>query len=191
MTRGMTTPPTTKGLVHVERFGPGKTIARPRPGDFVLVRGDALVSSIVCAFQTLRFRRPDERCYAYWSHAALVTSPRGRIVEVGPRGVVAQRLEKYRPVEYHYVDVTAPDARRLEAARFAESCVGQRYGTLSFLALGFLALVGWPFALPERGQHNCVALVARALERATGERFARTPVNMMPADLAQHFGIIP
>jgi hypothetical protein len=129
--------------------------------------------------------------YAYWSHTALVTTPRGRIVEVGPRGVVATNLETYRSLDYHYVPVAAPDARRVEAARFAESCVGQRYGTLSVLALAFFTLISCPLALPERGQHHCAALVARALEHATGERFPRTPVNMMPADFAKYFGIVP
>ena len=178
-------------VLRAERFGPGETMARPRPGDFVLIRGEGWISMAVHAFQALRFRAPAERPYAYWSHAALVTSPRGRIVEVGPRGVFANNLERYRSLEYHYVHVTVPDARRLEAARFAESCVGQRYGTLSAVALGFVILIGCPLAVPDRGQQNCAALVARALERATGERFTRTPVNMLPADVAKHFRITP
>jgi hypothetical protein len=178
-------------VLHVERFAPGQTIARPHPGDFVLVRGQGWVSWAVYLFQGLRFRARRDRPYAYWSHVALVTSPGGRLVEVGPRGVYASSLEGYRGLEYHYVHVAVPGARRVEVARFAEGCVGQPYGTLSSVALGFFTLIGCPLAVPDRGQHHCAALVARALERATGERFARTPANMMPADLAKHFGITP
>jgi cell wall-associated NlpC family hydrolase len=178
-------------VVRVEHFGRGQAIAQACPGDFVLVRGRGWISMAVYAFQGLRFRAPGERRYAYWSHVALVTSARGRLVEVGPRGVFRNTLETYRTFEYHYVHVAASGARRAEAARFAESCVGQPYGTLSSIALGFFALVGCPLAVPDRGQHNCAALVARALERATGERFTRTPINMMPADIAKHFGITP
>lgn len=174
-----------------ERFGPGESITRPRPGDFVLVHGVDWIGTLIHAFQALRFRARHERPYAYWSHAAIVTSPGGRLVEVGPRGVIATSLESYRNLDYHYVRVAASGSRRFEAVRFAESCVGQRYGTLSVIALGFVTLIRCPIALPERGQHHCAALVARALERATGERFARTPVNMMPADFAKHFGVVP
>ena len=178
-------------VLRVERFGPGEAIARPRPGDFVLVRGETWISRVVYAFQRLRFRTSRDRPYAYWSHVALVTSRGGRLVEVGPRGVFASNLERYRGVEYHYVHMAVPDERRKEAAHFAETCVGQPYGTLSFLVLGFFTLVGCPLALPDRGQHSCAALVVRSLQRSTGQRFSRTPVNMMPADVAKHFGIIP
>src|SRR5262245_54786456 len=104
----MASPECPGDVLRVERFGPGDGIARPCPGDFVLVRGEGWISTVVYTFQALRFRAPGERPYAYWSHAALVTSPRGRIVEVGPRGVFATHLEKYRKLEYHYVHVAAP-----------------------------------------------------------------------------------
>ena len=187
----MLSPERSAGAVAGERFGPGESIARPRPGDFVLIHGPGWIGTMVRAFQALRFPTRDERPYAYWSHTAIVTSPLGRIVEVGPRGVMATSLESYRNRDYHYVRIAASDARRIEAVRFAESCVGQRYGALSMLALGLFILIRCPIVLPERGQHTCAALVARALEHATGERFARTPVNMMPADFAKHFGVVP
>jgi hypothetical protein len=187
----MAWPERSAGNPPGERFGPGESIARPRPGDFVIVHGKGWIGAMVHAFQALRFHAPHERPYAYWSHAAFVTSPRGRLVEVGPRGVVATSLESYRSRDYYYVHVAASGARRAEAVRFAESCVGQPYGTLSLLALGFVTLIRCPLALPDRGQHHCAALVARALELATGERFARTPVNMMPADFAKHYGVTP
>ena len=157
----------------------------------MLVHGQGFIGTLVHAFQALRFHASHERPYAYWSHAAMVTNSGGRLVEVGPRGVIATSLESYRNLDYHYVHVAASGASRVEAARFAESCVGRRYGTLSVLALGFFTLIRCPIALPERGQYHCAALVARALERATGERFTRTPVNMMPADFAKHYGVIP
>ncbi len=40
------------------------------------------------------------------------------------------------------------------------------------------------------GQQGCVALIVRALQKA-GMTFDRAPPDMMPADLAKHFGILP
>jgi uncharacterized protein YycO len=159
-------------------------------GDFVLIHGEGWISWFIYGMQWLRFHGAD-RVYNHWSHVALVTSGAGRIVEVGPRGVVAQSLEKYRRWEYHYVHVDAPEAARRDAVRLAESCVGQPYGTLSFLGLGVAALVGGRLTGRDRGQQSCAALVARALAQATGATFPHGPPDMMPGDLAKHYGITP
>lgn len=176
---------------HVERCGPGETAAAPRPGDFILVRGHDAISAVIYAFQRRRFPRPEDRPYTHWSHAALVTSEAGRLVEAGPRGLVAQSLAKYRNAEYHYVRVEAPLRGRWRAAALAERCVGQRYAVLTFLALGLSALLGDRLPVADRGQQTCVALVARALRLMTGIALPRAAAAMMPADLAKLLDITP
>jgi hypothetical protein len=175
---------------HVERFGPGESIQRPKPGDFILVRGEGWVSRLIHWVQSLRLSGDEDRKYLHWSHVALVTSAQGRIVEVGIRGVVAQSIEKYRATEYHYVHVDTTGAGRWVAVLYAESCVGQPYARLSFLALGLAALTGRELRIQNPRRQNCVSLVIRALERAR-ESFGREPLDMMPADLARHYDVSP
>lgn len=175
----------------VTRYGRGEGAATPRPGDFVLVRGTDAISAVIYAFQRRRFPRPEDRPYTHWSHAALVTDDSGRLVEAGPRGLIAQPLRKYVDHEYHYVRVEAPLRRRGRAVALAERCVGQRYATLTFLALGFAALLGDRVRVTDRGQQTCVSVVARALHLITARPLPRSPVAMMPADLARWLEIRP
>jgi hypothetical protein len=44
--------------------------------------------------------------------------------------------------------------------------------------------------VPDWGQQGCVALIVRALQKA-GVTFDRAPSDMMPADLARRFGVLP
>ncbi len=176
--------------VRVDRFGPGEGTPAPKPGDFILVRGDGWISKVIHWFQRLRFSGRDDQKYLYWTHVAFVTDASGRIVEAGTKGVAAQTLEKYRAVEYHYVHVDATDSARWKAVIYAESCVGQTYGSLAFLALGLAALTGRQLRARSPRTQNCVALVVRALERTRGS-FGREPLDMMPADLAKHYDVTP
>jgi hypothetical protein len=70
--------------------------------------------------------------------------------------------------------IDASEQERREIVRFAESCVGQPYGRLSFLGLGIAALTSGRLIGGDKGQQNCAALVARALA-STGVRFEREP----------------
>jgi hypothetical protein len=180
----------TMPAVRVERFGPGESAADPRPGDFILIHSEGWLSTLIYLLQALRFRGPEDRKYRHWSHVALVTSRRGRIIEVVNTGVGAQRLEKYRNTEYHYVHIDASQQERAEIVKFAESCVGQPYGRLAALALVVAALTSGRFIGGDNGQQNCAALVARALARA-GVRFEREPPEMLPADLAKCYDVTP
>ena len=187
---GEVSPAAMRPPARVERFGPGESIARPKPGDFILVRGHGLISPLIHWVQRLRFSRHEDRKFLHWTHVALVTSTHGRIVEVVPRGVVAQQIEKYRRAEYHYVHLDVPDSDRWAGVLFAELCVGQPYGRLSFLALGLAALTRRQLQIQDPRRQHCVSLVIRALERMRGE-FGREALDMMPADLAKHYNITP
>jgi hypothetical protein len=172
------------------RCPPGEDIANPRPGDVVLIRGAGWLGKSIRFFVRMRCRRSGDRPFAHWSHAAIIVSPRGHLVEVLHTGVVLSSLEKYRSQEYHYVYLNLAAADRTRAAYYAYSCLRQNYGRLSFVLLALAVLTGDRFEVPDRGQQGCVALIARAL-RCAGVTFARRPADMTPADLAKQFGVMP
>jgi hypothetical protein len=169
---------------------PGESICDPRPGDVVLVRGAGWLGKAIRLFVRMRCRRERALPFAHWSHAGIIVSPQGHLVEVLHTGVVLNHIEKYRNQEYHYVHLDLAAADRTRAARYAQSCLRQKYGCWSFILLAFAVLSGDRFEVPDRGQQGCVALIARALQRA-GMTFARRPTDMTPADLARTFGVMP
>jgi hypothetical protein len=171
-------------------YGPGESIHEPRPGDVILIRGTGWLGKAIRFFVRMRCRRNGERPLAHWSHAGIVVSPQGHLVEVLHIGVVLSSIEKYRDQEYHYVHLDLSAADRTRASRYAYSCLRQKYGRLSFILLALAVLLGDRFEVPDRGQQGCVALIARALQRA-GITFARRPTDMTPADLAKRFGVMP
>jgi hypothetical protein len=78
----------------------------------------------------------------------------------------------------------------MAAVRFAFSCLRQKYGALGFVIFCVSLAFGDRFSVPDRGQQGCAALIVRALQHA-GMTFDRRPADMLPADLAKHFGAIP
>ena len=172
------------------RYAPGESIANTRPGDIVLVRGEGWLGKAIRVFVRMRCRKRADRPFAHWSHAAIIVSSGGYLVEVVHTGVVLSSLEKYRSQEYHYVHLNLSSADRTSVAQYAHSCLRQNYGRWSFFLLALAVLTGDRFEVPDRGQQGCVALIARALQRA-GVTFARRPADMTPADLAKQFGVRP
>jgi hypothetical protein len=177
-------------LIAYAHSRPGESISDPRPGDIVLVRGAGWLGKAIRLFVRMRCRRDGVLSFAHWSHAGIIVSPQGHLVEVLHTGVVLSRLEKYRDQEYHYVYLDLSAADRTRASRYAYSCLRQKYGRLSFVLLALAVLLGDRFEVPDRGQQGCVALIVRALQRA-GMTFARRPTDMTPADLAEKFGVTP
>jgi hypothetical protein len=173
-----------------ERYGPGQTIAYTRPGDIILVRGAGWLGWFIRIFERLRYHDNADRSFAYWSHAAIVVGREGLLVEVVRNGVVLSRLEKYRGQEYHYVHLDLSEANRRSATSYACACLHQKYGVFSFVLMALSLLAGGWLRVPDRGQQGCVALIARALQRA-GISFERGPADMIPADLAKRFGVRP
>jgi uncharacterized protein YycO len=168
---------------------PGETISRRRPGDFILVRDKGWLGLLIRCLVHIRFRALEDRPYTYWSHAALVVSSAGHMVEVNPRGVVISHIRLYRDRDYHYVSLDLPDAGRTAAVQFARSCLGQKYSVRNFLLLTANGALGDRLRMPDSG-HSCVSLVVAALQEA-GIRFDRKPTDMSPADLAKRFGVTP
>jgi hypothetical protein len=170
-------------------YAPGQGVSRSRPGDVVLLRHTDLLGLLIRAFARIRFRAPEDRPYTYWSHVALVVSTAGHVVEVNTRGVMVSHIRNYRDRDYHYVALDLPAAGRSAAARYALSCVKQKYSVRNFLLLAATIALGDRVRMPDSG-HGCVSLVARALQQA-GIGFDRKPTDMVPADLAKQLDVIP
>ena len=114
----------------------------------------------------------------------------GHLLEVHARGVGLCGIEKYRETDFCYVRLGLSEAARHEAARYAYGYLGQRYDLAGFLLLGLSVVLGDRFRVPDKDKPGCVSLIARALERV-GVAFDRAPPDMMPADLAKRFGVLP
>jgi hypothetical protein len=176
-----------RGIV---RCRPGEEIHDPRPGDIILIRTGTWLGTFIRFFERLRYHTPADRPFAYWSHAALVVTNAGHLIEVAYAGVTISRIERYRRDEYHYVRLDLTEPARTKAVALARSCLKQKYGHRSFLLLALALLLGDRFQVPDNGEQGCVALIVRALQ-AAGMSFDRGPADMMPADLAKRFGVTP
>jgi hypothetical protein len=111
-------------------------------------------------------------------------------VEAGTAGVVLQHVEKYREVDYRYVAIRATPEQRGRAVRFAMSRVGSRYGNLLLASLAVSSLTRGRLRFGESRCELCGSLVAAALAYA-GEGFEMPMIEILPADLAVHYGVIP
>jgi hypothetical protein len=188
--RATVVPVANRQPIACAHCGPGESIPDPSPGDVILIRGSGWLGKGIRFFVRMRCYRNGERPFAHWSHAGIIVSPQGHLVEVVHAGVALSHIEKYRNQEYHYVYLDLSAADRTRASRYAYSCLRQKYGRLSFVLLALAVLFGDRFEVPDRGQQGCVALIVRALQRA-GMAFARRPTDMTPADLAKELGVMP
>lgn len=158
-----------------------------QPGDFILTRGKNWISWLIRFVQAVRFRG-DDRIFAFWNHAAIVVTEEGDLVEALGKGVAFTHISKYTPKEYILVRIEASEEDRIQAAKFAFSCLGSKYGLLNFLSIGFCLLTGAKIIAGIDGTYICSALVARALER-TDARFDKSPIRISPADLARYYHV--
>lgn len=174
-----------------ERFGCGEPVVGARPGDFLLSHRTWHPFSVLIRIgQRLRIRGDDHRDYCHWSHAALVTTEDGALVEMQKPGAVRGHVDDYRDLDCVLVRVHATEGDRAQAVEFAEWCIAgeRRIGRAAFLSLGLSCLTGSTFTFFHDGSMVCSALVARAQER-TGAIFNRDPNHIAPADLAKYYGV--
>lgn len=177
------------GVESYIRCPPGEILTGLRRGDLLLIRGTGWLGRAIRLGAWRRFRNDDRR-YGYWSHAALVVNDAGHLLEVHARGVGLCRIEKYRSTDFCYVRLGLSEAARHDATQYARAHLGQRYDLLGFVLLGLSVTFGDLFRVPDTGKPGCVSLIARALERA-GITFERAAPELMPADLAKRFGVLP
>ena len=185
-----TSPPRTAGAT-VSSYAPGEAAASAdfQPGDFILTHHSAFASRLIRIGQRVRFWGRDRR-YTWWSHAAVIVSPEGQMIEAVGHGVHRTHLRVYQQTEYTLVRLgtLASDHDRDQVVRFAQWCLGQRYGWITVISITLSLLTGARFSFGYDGQSVCSGLVARALER-TSAIFDRSPSHIVPADLAKYFDV--
>jgi len=173
----------------VEHYPPGKAALAPRPGDFIVTHGSNFFSRLIRFGETLRVRADDRR-YAYWNHAALITSASGDLVEARVKGVQRGNLSSHTPSDYYLVRITASDEDRSEVVAFGEWAADAHasYGWLTILSIVLTMLTGAKLTFFIDGEFICSGLVARAQER-TAVIFGRDPVHITPAELAKYYSV--
>ncbi len=160
------------------------------PGDFILTQGTKWQSKLIRWGQSLRHRGKNRK-YIKWTHAALIASRDGDLIEAAGKGVRRSHLSKYKDVEYRIVCLgdLATERDREKVVKYAEWCLGEEYGLTIIFSVGISLLMGGKFKFGFDGQAICSGLVARALER-TGAIFDKSPSHIMPADLAKYFKVV-
>jgi uncharacterized protein YycO len=175
---------------EVRRYGPGESVQRPVPGDFLLTHSTGLFSSLIRLGQGLRYRGT-RAGYAHWSHAALFIDSDGEIIEAVTSGVQQRNVSVYKDTEYHVIHLlNATPIEREHAVAFAQHCLNDSYGFLTDFSIAITLLLGSRLSFGVDGQMICSGLVSRALER-TGAIFPYDSWHMLPADLAEAFNLTP
>ncbi|SDG82111.1 hypothetical protein [Pseudonocardia oroxyli] len=162
-----------------------------RPGDFLLSRASRPLNHRLIRFGQ-RLRLPaEDRHYASYTHAALVVSERGDLIEAVGEGVRDGSIRSYvrDHTMYQVVRIEASEDDRRKVVEFAEF-VREARAPYAFLALVSVTL--WAFTSARLtffldGSFTCSGLVAEGLER-TGALFGTSSARIMPAQLAAFFG---
>jgi uncharacterized protein YycO len=172
----------------VEYFAPGERTAAIAPGDFILVHGLSFTPKAIRLGQRMRFRGA-RREFAFWNHAALYVGNGNLIEAKGHCRVRHIPLAQYDVRHYAVVRTGCEDmAMRQNAVKFARRQVGSGYGYLTILTLIAWSFTGGKLTIGLSGTNICSGLVARATERL-GEIYDRDPETVMPADLAEAYGV--
>lgn len=163
------------------------------PGDFLLGRAHGIRHDMLRIGQRLRLGR-QQRQYARYTHAALVTSESGDLIEAIGEGVHRSTVTGYLDlrVPFQIVHIAASDEDRRQMVAFAEAALARKapYGFLSNVSTAFWAFTGSRLIFFLDGSYTCSGLVAAALER-TSARFTTNAARVMPAQLAVWFGAPP
>lgn len=185
-------PPMVEGA-SVKHVAPdvGATPADFQPGDFILTHGNSFLSRFIRFGQSFAFFGRNHK-YIWWSHAALIVSADGGLIEAIGSGVHRGHLKHYEPTDFHIVQLNtlASDHDRAQICRFGEWALRQEYGLMTNISIIISVLTGCRFTFGFDGQSTCSGLVARALERGSAI-FDRSPSHILPADLAKYFKVEP
>src|ERR1700690_2153740 len=88
----------------VTHFEPGKEASQEDfiPGDFILTHGNTFFSYLIRFGQGLRFHGADRK-YTWWSHAAMIISSDGNLIEALGPGVEQRNISRYKETDYHLI----------------------------------------------------------------------------------------
>jgi hypothetical protein len=166
-----------------------------KPGDIIMVRTNHFVSKLI------RFgQRGYGKNAAQWNHVAIYIG-NGEIVEALTTGITRGFASKYPSNDVRVISTIskmyggeAPfhDTERLgvidnvlraNAANFAVSCVGEKYGFLTILAIAVKTLTKGKIDFNLQGTNICSGLAARSLERMGYNFNPYDPAELTPAYL--------
>jgi hypothetical protein len=169
--------------------GAGEPMRGFEPGDFLLSRAHGVKHRIIKWGQALRLSQ-DDKCFAGYTHAALVVSADGQLIEAIGEGVRRGSLADYVSGNeiYQVVRIEAPAEARQRVIDFAEHVLAARapYAGLAILCTTVWAFTGSRLLFFMDGSHTCSGLVAAALERM-GATFGTNAARVTPAQLAVFF----
>jgi hypothetical protein len=163
------------------------------PGDFLLSRAHGRKHEVIKWGQGLRLS-PHDRHYAGYTHAALVVSPTGELIEAIGEGIRSTSLRQYviDKEVYQVVRIEASAEARERVVEFASWALQAKspYDGLAIVCTTFWAFTGSRLMFFMDGSFTCSGLVAEALERM-GARFGMNAARVTPAQLAVFFGAPP
>jgi hypothetical protein len=180
-------PPLSLDHVSIESVPGGRTATDVCPGDFLLSRAHGVRHRLIRFGQGLRLDR-DHRTYRDYTHAALVVSADGDLIEAVGAGVRRSHLDHYvaEPYVIVHVDTTPEDRRQVVSVATAILEGRARYSSLATVSITLWAFLGWRFTFFMDGSYTCSGLVARCL-LAVGAVFDQDAVKVTPAQLAVSF----
>lgn len=163
------------------------------PGDFLLGRAHGRKHRIIRWGQARRLA-PADRVYAGYTHAALVVSADGDLVEAVGDGVQRTTLTRYviDKEVYQVVRVETSDEARELVAAFATGVAQRRtsYALLAIVCTTVWAFTNMRLLFFMDDTYTCSGLVAESLKRM-GAEFAVNVAKVTPAQLAAAFGAPP
>jgi hypothetical protein len=164
-----------------------------QPGDFLLSRAHGRKHDIIRWGQALRLP-DDDKHYAGYTHAALVVSWSGDLIEAIGEGVRRSSLKQYviDKEVYQVVRIEASEEARRRVVEFATFVLSARapYAGLAIVSTTVWAFTGSRLLFFMDGSFTCSGLVAAALERM-GAMFGMNAARVTPAQLAVFFGAPP
>ena len=158
------------------------------PGDFILVRGRGFVPWGIRVGEHIKFWRRHQRQFARVSHAALLVSTSGDLIQAGGNGIGTGHVNDYEDVEYWVVHIDADDHDREQMVAFAHATLGVKYGYATIVCIVVRLLTGLRIMFGNDHQYICSAHVAHTLTRGT-YIWPEDPDVIMPADLACYFNV--
>ncbi|MBL8927658.1 MAG: hypothetical protein JNM77_15710 [Pseudonocardia sp.] len=177
---------------HTVDVGPalGEPVRGFLPGDFLLSKAHGRKHDIIRWGQALRMPEADRR-HAGYTHAALVVSPRGDLIEAIGEGVQTSSIKQYviDKEVYQVVRIEASEEARERVVEFATWVLSTKapYAGLAIASTTVWAFTGSRLLFFMDGSFTCSGLVAAALERM-GARFGMNAARVTPAQLAVVFG---
>jgi hypothetical protein len=177
-------------LAAVEPVAPIGPLAGLLPGDFLLGRAHGFKHGLLRFGQGLRMSRR-QRKFARYTHAALVVSESGDLIEAVGTGVRRSHVRRYidEGEPFQIVRIKVSDEDRRQMVDFAVAALEHKapYGFLANISTALWAFTGSHLIFFSDGSYTCSGLVAAALER-TSTRFTTNAARVMPAQLAAMFG---